>query len=373
MVHDYEYEDQGHGETVIVMGGRRTTKHHPFHVSMHVEDEFGSCLRQRISANTTLSSRQSEENDLSTGKYLTPDSRRLDDSGFPQSPDVGSDPDWYLRPRRLLTSESRRYIKYDTRKSSNSDILVRRVKSLFGLGRPNYMYHGGSQWFLHTEAILGAIIFIIVVASLGFSALISARFFESNQGSIELNGKYKSLQFAKDQQVDVLTPRIESTMEHSTDTRVKGPSHIPRDVNEVKGVVLQSSKVEVNGRQIREIPVEIDPVEPLPNDGSKLDEASKPIVLKVEAVKDNVKRNQRTKNRNPLTKSVKKSKITKVKEPKTTNIKENTAEEKNFDYDGPAFRGINNDYDDPSTFRGKNKDFDVLDLLETDLSKELTN
>ena len=94
MVHDYEYEDQGHGETVIVMGGRRTTKHHPFHVSMHVEDEFGSCLRQRINANTSSSSRQSEENDLSTGKYLTPDSRRLDDSGFPQSPDVGSDPDW---------------------------------------------------------------------------------------------------------------------------------------------------------------------------------------------------------------------------------------------------------------------------------------
>merc|ERR1712083_243682 len=100
-------------------------------------------------------------------------------------------------------------------------------------------------------------------------------------------------------------------------------------------------------------PVFVDPVQPLPN-LIKPTEASKPTVLKVEAVQDNVKRNKSTKNRNPLTKSMKKSKITKVKE-----SKENVIEEKNFDYD------------DPSSFRGKNNDFDVvLDLLETDLSKQ---
>jgi len=355
-----EYEDHGHGETVIIMGGRRS-RQNPFHVSMHVEDEFGNGLRQRTNLNdNNSSSRHPLKSDLyhSSGKFVTPENKRLDDSGFPPSRDheispvVGSDPDWYLRPRKLLTSESRRYTKYDKR-SSNSDLIVRRVKSIFGLGRPNYMYHGGSKWFLHTEAILGAIIFTIVVASLGFSALISARFFESNQG--ELNGKYKSLQYAKDQQ-DRNLPSIEPKIDNSKkiETAVEEPSHIPRDdVVEKDGGDYSKEQKTIP----KATPVVVDPVQPLPNIiKPKPTEASKPTVLKVEAVQDNVKRNKRTKNQNPLTKSMKKSKITKVK---VEESKENV-EEKNFDYD------------DPSSFRGKNNDFDVvLDLLETDLSKQL--
>ena len=155
-------------------------------------------------------------------------------------------------------------------------------------------------------------------------------------------------------------------------------SHIPRDeiVNGDDG----GEHIKEEEIIPKEITAEIDPVQHLPNIKPKPTEVSKPTVLKVEAVQDNVKRNKRTKNRNPLTKTMKKPKITKVQETKVEILKENV-KEKNFDYDDPSsFRGKdkdsikekNFDYDDPSTFRGKNKDIDVvLDLLETDVSKQL--
>ena len=70
---------------------------HPFQVSMHVEDEFGNCLRHRVNINDNSSSTSrplKSDLDHSSDRFNTPENKRLDDSGFPQSPVVGSDPDW---------------------------------------------------------------------------------------------------------------------------------------------------------------------------------------------------------------------------------------------------------------------------------------
>merc|ERR1719348_2816964 len=79
------------------------------------------------------------------------------------------------------------------------------------------------------ERIIGGLIFIILVTSVCFGLLISSRFFESSQ--MELNGKYKSLQFGNRNSLssDHVEPRIDSLSTSTLkDIKDSPPSHVPR-------------------------------------------------------------------------------------------------------------------------------------------------
>ena len=50
--------------------------------------------------------------------------------------------------------------------------ISKRMKNIFSGSRPSYVEYRSPRWFLKTEAILGAIVFVIFISSIMFSILI---------------------------------------------------------------------------------------------------------------------------------------------------------------------------------------------------------
>jgi len=190
------------------------------HVSMHVENESGGVYKLR--ERQTEGSRKAPEvpmpaNDDDIDKYCTPENYRnpLSDSGFSSSLEIDSDPDWFLRPKRPI----------DPRTSFSHHVTPPKMQRMF---RPTYVDYSVSKFpKLNMERIIGGLIFIIFITSVCFGLLISSRFFESSQ--MELNGKYKSLQFGNRNSLtsDQIEPRIEASIIFK-EQKDSPPSHVPR-------------------------------------------------------------------------------------------------------------------------------------------------
>jgi len=344
------------------------------HVSMHVENEASGDTFLRHRSNTgdvsTLSKPSSgvlsDTKEYSKDDLMTPTNQRLnsDDSGY-LSPRLNSDPDWYLRPRKLDTDTQPK----KTYKTAKSSVLTQTRRMFFSNSRPNFVDSRSSKrWQLTTEAVLGGLLFAILVASIGFTALISVRFHESEQSN--LNGKYKSMEYARQQRknkdlggkkdLEQKNP-VESkdSQDGKTSSRlnkkdasgvITPEQHFPRELREGRGLVNYEQEA-MPKLQDAKASKKIVPEELIRAPGG--------VRVGVEAVGDiNVKAlkrlKQRSKNTNPLTKSVKSPKMSSVKKQGPTPL--------DYDKDPSSFRGRleprenseANDYDeDPSTFRGK--------------------
>ena len=208
-------------------------------------------------------------------------------------------------------------------------------------------YHS-PQWFLRTEAILCAIIVVTVLACLGFCLMISVKLFQNTE--LELNGKYKSIQFASEKQAlpdDLTLPGVETKAEVSQET--VPIAHLPREDqvpaiqnNPPSSVKAKAPEIEVIDLMKEELkkPV-VDEKTPetgmvktesqmLPNADIEAEKAKKLPAIKM----------KKTKNQNPLTvaaaKPVKMSKV-KVRTPTSRNVSPQS-----LDYpDDPKFRGTN--------------------------------
>ena len=83
-----------------------------------------------------------------------------------------------LRPRKLDTDS----VPKKTYKSTKTSVLTQTRRMFLGNSRPSFVHTGGSRrWFLTTEAIIGGLLFALLVASIGFTVLISVRFNETKQ------------------------------------------------------------------------------------------------------------------------------------------------------------------------------------------------
>jgi len=343
------------------------------HVSMHVENEASGDTYLRHRANTgdasTLTKPSSgglpDTKEYSKDDLITPTNRRLnsDDSGY-LSPRLNSDPDWYLRPRKLETDTEPK----KTYKSTKPSVLTQTRRMFFSNSRPNFVNSRSSRrWQLTTEAVLGGLIFAILVASIGFTALISVRFHESEKSN--LNGKYKSIEYARQQGknkdfgekkgLEQNTIESKDSQDGKTSSRLNKKAstedippekHFPRELREGQGLVNYEQDA---------MPTVQDAKASIEIFQEELIKAPDGLKVGVEAaggsnVKALKKPKQRTKNTNPLTKSVKKPKMSSVKKEGPTPL--------DYDKDPSSFRGRleprenseANDYDeDPSTFRGK--------------------
>ena len=90
-------------DTVILMGGRKYRRRMA-HVSMHVENEAAGLTRIRrrniVDRSHTVSPPASDvdQSGDQSDNFKTPENQRLtfNDSGYPPSPGLSSDPDWYV-------------------------------------------------------------------------------------------------------------------------------------------------------------------------------------------------------------------------------------------------------------------------------------
>jgi len=282
-------------DTAIMIGGRKfRPKRLPMHVSMHVENESGGVYKLRERQTRGLRPVQDDDH---IDEYSTPESGRnpLSDSGFSSTLEIDSDPDWFLRPKRPIDPRT----SFSPHSHDNSTAVTPpKMQRMF---RPTYVDYSVSKFpKLNMERIIGGLIFIILVTSVCFGLLISSRFFESSQ--MELNGKYKSLQFGNRNSLssDHVEPRIDSLSTSTLkDIKDSPPSHVPR---------LDENVPKTPSKKIR-----------------------------------------RSKNLNPL-----------MAKPKASMSKVRKLISKSFenDYEDPKFRGgvpsmdIENDYDVDPSFRG---------------------
>merc|ERR1719414_2318726 len=299
---------------------------------MLVENESGGVYKLR--ERQTRGLQPADEDHMHIDEYSTPESGRnlLSDSGFSSTLEIDSDPDWFLRPKRPI--DPRTIIS--SHSHDNSTVVTPpKMQRMF---RPTYVDYSVSKFpKLNMERIIGGLIIIILVTSVCFGLLISSRFFESSQ--MELNGKYKSLQFGNRNSLysDHIEPRIDSLSTSTLkDVKDSPPSHVPR---------LDENVPKTPSKKLR-----------------------------------------RSKNLNPLMAKPKAS-MSKVRK-LISNSFDNDYEDPKFrggvpsmdienDYDvDPSFRGgkpnpatdaINNDYDTDPSFRGKNIYSDkfegVVDLM----------
>jgi len=274
--------------------------------------------------------------------FITPPNQKMNDSGVvsDESPAiVHSDPDWFLRPRKLDVNHDTTKKKYPRMKffSSPDESYWTKALRYVGLGskRPNFSdtRSNRAKVNVRTETLLGSLIFIIVIASLCFSVLISMRFFETSHAG-DLNGKYRSLEYASEQLAkyqldDEVRLRKQSQNQDKVD-------HIPRE--EDLDFVDEVAKEEVEETDFTDYE---DPSTFRGNSKDKIEDTN-------EVETKNIKP-KRTKNLNPL----KPRKIVSAAKRKT--MKEVVSK--------PVADSIANDYDDPpSHFRGSRQP-EVIDLL----------
>jgi len=315
-------------ETVITMGGRKGRKVSKV-LSLHVENEARTHSLRRRRAPVCLSP---------LTPLRTPDDQLLlsSDSGYTGGSTPDSDPDWFLRPKKLSFDEC-------CSRPSQEEVFGSRkgwagkIKELVGLGRPNYVDYQSPKWFLRTEAILGAVIVVTILACLGFCVMISAKLFHSGTRQEVLNGKYRSIQFASERvagqqnekpnidQIKVIHP--EGATPATTDT-----PHIPREsqekleeadssqdnIAEIEVIDLLKDKADDDKKQVKQEP-EGAPVAEVKAETAPTQK------FKVEKAKDS--KRKRSKNQNPMTKGIKKS-------PRKSGLK-------SLDYpDDPSFRAV---------------------------------
>jgi len=309
-------------ETVIRMGGRRGRKVSKV-LSLHVENEAGAgSLRRRRAAVSPLSPLSTPEDQLLLSS----------DSGYTGGSTPGSDPDWFLRPKKLSFDEC-------SPGPSQEEVFPSRkgwtgkVKELLGFGRPNYVDYHSPKWFLRTEAILGAVIVVTILACLGFCLMISAKLLQSGGRQEDLNGKYKSIQFAaekvgvEDQGNIILpeggTPHISRQAEQKVGAGGSSQENIP----EMEVIDLLKDKA-VDDKE---------PVKQEPEKAAVLEaeaQAAKPQIFKVEKGKDVKRKRSTTKNQNPMTKGIKLE-----KSPRKSRAESEV--EASLDYpDDPSFRSV---------------------------------
>jgi len=350
------------------------------HVSMHVENEASgeeTYLRRRANTDVSTQSKPNSEGLPDTkDDLLTPTNQRLnsDDSGY-LSPILNSDPDWYLRPRKLSTDT----LPKKTYKSTKPSVLTQTRRMFLTNSRPHS--RGSRRWFLTTEAVLGGLLFAILVASIGFTALISVRFHEAKQQD-NLNGKYKSMEFARQRRnnrdfgkkdLDLMNKgdfresRDEKTplskKASSQDVSAEKPQHFPRESREGPLVNYEHDAMSKLPEATKKIAKE-DLIES--TKGPNVPESQ----VKSEAVK------KRSKKSNPLTKSLKKPKMSSAKKQAPT-----PQPSLDYDKDPPSFRGLPetknldtsmaNDYEeDPSTFRGNYNSKEIQDTIDNDYEQD---
>jgi len=309
-------------ETVIRMGGRRGRKVSKV-LSLHVENEAGAgSLRRRRAAVSPLSPLSTPEDQLLLSS----------DSGYTGGSTPGSDPDWFLRPKKLSFDEC-------SPGPSQEEVFPSRkgwtgkVKELLGFGRPNYVDYHSPKWFLKTEAILGAVIVVTILACLGFCFMISAKLLHSGSRQQDLNGKYKSIQFAAEKVTveakgNIILPE-EGTphIQRQTEEKIGGEGSSQEIIAEMEVIDLLKDKT-VDDKE---------PVEQQPEKAAVLDaeaQAAKPQTFKVEKAKDLKRKRSTTKNQNPMTKGIKLE-----KSPRKSLAKSES--DASLDYpDDPSFRSV---------------------------------
>jgi len=307
-------------ETVIRMGGRRGRKVSKV-LSLHVENEarVGS-LRRRRAAVSPLSPLSTPEDQLLLSS----------DSGYTGGSTPGSDPDWFLRPKKLSFDES-------SPGPAQEEVFPSRkgwswkVKEVLGFGRPNYVDYHSPKWFLRTEAILGAVIVVTILACLGFCLMLSAKLLHSGSRQEDLNGKYKSIQFAAEKVAvedkgNIILPEA-------------GTPHIPRQTEQKVGGG-GSSQENIPEMEVIDLLKDKDDKEPVKQEPEKASvqeakaEAAKPQIFKVEKAKDLKRKRSTTKNQNPMTKGIKLE-----KSPRKSRAESDS--DASLDYpDDPSFRSV---------------------------------
>jgi len=370
---------QSQDDTSVVMKGQdgRKLRRLPLHVSMHVENEASGDTFLRHRANTgdasTLSKPSSGFPDTSDKEYfkddlMTPTNQRLgtgsDDSGYlsPMIRNSDTDPDWYLRPSKKLNTDTHPKKTY---KSTKPSVLTQTRRMFLSNSRPNFVDSRSTRrWHLTTEAVLGGLLIAILVASIGFTAL-CVRLYESKQ--IDLNGK--SIEFAR-QQRNSKNLEGKKNLDQINEIKSKDFPQEPRDGQLVnyEQEALPTLQTEEASRKIVQEELIKTP------EGEGLN-----APVSVEAVGGSgavKKQKRRSKNKNPLTKSIKKDKMSVVKKPGDIAL--------DYDKDPSSFRGRleprdlensqANDYDDdpPSTFRGKQdlKEQEMQDNIDNDYEQD---
>ena len=211
-------------------------------------------------------------------------------------------------------------------------------------------YHS-PQWFLRTEAILCAIIVVTVLACLGFCLMISVKLFQNTQ--LELNGKYKSIQFAAEKQAipdDLSLPGVETKADVSQET--VPVEHVPRE-DQIPAIQDNPSSVKAQAPEIEVIELMKEDVEKPVDDqktpGTRTVQTDSQMLSNSKIEDENPKKlpgkkvkKTQTKNQNPLTVTAKPAKMSKVKV--TTPASRNVSPQ-SLDYpDDPKFRGKNEEF-----------------------------
>jgi hypothetical protein len=341
-------------DTIITMGGRKGRKVSKL-LSLHVENEGPvRSLRYRRPRVTPISpprqsatSGDSNWSQAETPVYLSNDSGYLGDS-TPSPP--GSEPDWFFRPGKPGGKHDRRFqAKYEGLETGKS--WSAKIQELFGFGRPNYVDYHSPQWFLRTEAILCAIIVVTVLACLGFCLMISVKLF--NNTDLELNGKYKSIQFAAEKQAiqdDLSLPGVEKKADVTKETvpieHVPREQELPAIQNNPSSEKAKAAEIEVIDLMKEEVKKPVDD-QKTPEIGTVLTESQMLSDKKIEAEKPKklpAEKVKKTKNQNPLTVAVAKpAKMSKVKVRSPSSRKMSAPQ--SLDYpDDPKFRGMTEEF-----------------------------
>ena len=200
-----------------------------------------------------------------------------------------------------------------------------------GFGRPNYVDYESPKWFLRTEAILGVVVVVTILACLGFCVMISAKLFHSGTRQEVLNGKYRSIQFASEKVAEEHNDEINVIQPEGATPGTPDTPHIPRqklegvdssqdNIAEIEVIDLLRDKVDDDKKQVKQEP-EGGPV------AEVRAETAQTQAFKVEKAKDS--KRKRSKNQNPMTKGIKME-----KRPRKSGLK-------SLDYpDDPSFRAV---------------------------------
>jgi len=334
-------------------------------ISMHVENESGGVYKLRERPSESLRKTRAYD---ATGptiddyveQFCTPESCKTSlndshDSGFSSSLEIGSDPDWFLRPRR--PRDPRVISSFSVHDHDNSTVVTPpKMQKMF---RPSYVDYRVSKFpILTVERIIVGFIFIILMTSACFGLLISARFFESSQ--MELHGKYKSLQYG-------------NTIASRKSVDVESSDHIePQiDFSRTKAEVADSSS---------HIPSISESIPHRPRKKLRRSKNYNPLIVKSKPSMSRVRKLIRKSFENDYEDpkfrgGVPDTAIDSFENdydlPSFRSGKINPELENDYDID-PSFRGgkpdINHDYDTDPSFRGKNifysdKHEGVVDLM----------
>jgi len=198
-------------DTKVLIGGRRLRKI-PTQTQVFVENEdpyHGSVRHRRTAATFTTSTpaHTSTAPAYSNYEYLTPASHKNEaeyvrDSGFYGSPN----------------SRTNAFSLHDDSSKSSlweslSSPVLNRIGNKFRGGRPTFLEEERSRvWSVQPQKVLGCLVFVTVLSSLGFAILITINHF-GRETNIVPNGKYQAIKYAAEKINSVGKEEIEKTKE----------------------------------------------------------------------------------------------------------------------------------------------------------------